>query len=291
MVPVTCEEIREDLEAYALDALEPAEALRVAAHVDDCDDCRELLAGYRDAVEYLAFTAPLYHASPRLKERILGGIGASRPALAAQAVLRRPWLLSAAAVVLIGLAIGGLAWAITLSSQVERLRTDNARLAELTQLDSEQRAALLRLQGDLTSAKSEQQRISTTLEEQAKLILVALDPELIPSELRGTNLAPSARCNYVWSSQQAVGALTCKDVPFTAFGLTYELWATRGDKTVAVATFQPRNDGTASVLVKFPANTEGPVNNMWVTLEQNSTHTRPSSEVVMQRVPNQQAAR
>ena len=49
--------------------------------------------------------------------------------------------------------------------------------------------------------------------------------------------------------------------------MSYELWATKGDKTVPVGTFLPRYDGTASLLVKFPEAAQGPVSNLWVTLE------------------------
>src|SRR5690606_18492261 len=104
-----------------------------------------------------------------------------------------------------------------LSSEVSKLKADNARLAVLTELDAEQRRALLQLEGKLNSAQNEQQRISTTLEEYANFLTVALDPNLIPTELGGTGIAPKASCNYVWSTKQGIGALTCKDLPATAF--------------------------------------------------------------------------
>ena len=289
---MTCENVREELEAYALGALEPAEARRIAAHLRECSGCTSLVRAYQTAVDYLALSVPLYRASPRLKDRIMGGVGAFR-APAYIGFLSQRWVAPTAAAVLLFLAIGAVAWAVSLSSEVSRLRTDNERLAELTQLDAEQRAVLLRMQGELSSARTEQGRMSKTLEEQATLIIVALDPDLIPSELQGTTLAPSARCNYVWSTKQSVGALTCKDLPSTAFALTYELWTTKGEKTVPVGTFLPRTDGSASVLVKFPADTPGPISNMWVTLEQQASTPRakPSSEVVLTRSPDQQAAR
>jgi len=194
--------------------------------------------------------------------------------------------------VLVAVAVGGIVWAILLSAEVSRLRADNSQLAELSQLDTEQRTALLRLQGDLNSARTEQRKISTTLEEQATLIVIALDPALIPTELQGTSLAPQSRCNYVWSTKQSVGALTCREMPNTAFALIYELWATKGEKTVPLGTFMPRTDGTVQLLVKFPTDVEGPVSNLWVTLEQQaSARSKPSSEVVLERAPVQQAAR
>ena len=162
----------------------------------------------------------------------------------------------------------------------------------MTELDAEQRDALLQLEGKLNSAQNEQQRISTTLEEQATYITVALDPNLVPTELGGTAIAPKSTCNYVWSKKQSVGALTCKDMPSTAFSLVYELWAIKGDRSVALGAFTPRGDGTASLLVRYPDNAAGPVTNLWVTLESDSAvRTVPSSQVVLKPVPALQANR
>src|SRR5690606_30333490 len=133
------------------------------------------------AIESLALAVPLHRANVRVRDRILGAIGAF-PAPVFSMMRRRWWAVSAAAV-LLAFAIGGLTWAVVLSSEVSKLKEDNARLAELTELDAEQRAALLQLEGKLNNAETEQQRISTTLEEQATYITVALDPNLVPTEL------------------------------------------------------------------------------------------------------------
>jgi hypothetical protein len=288
---VTCEELRDDLEAYALDALDAEDARAVTLHLDEgCPECNSILFDYRQAVNHLALATPLYKASPRLKQRIMGGIGAVKaPAFA---VMRPQWWAATAAAVLVAFAIGGVAWAIMLSSEVSQLRGDNQRLAQLTELDADQRNALLSLQGQIMSARSEQRRMSTTLEELATLTVVALDPDLIPTEMRGTSLAPEASCNYVWSGKQDVGALTCKDMPSTATTLVYELWATKGDKNIPLGSFQPRFDGTGQLLVKFPQTVEGNVTALWVTLEELSTaRPAPSSQVVLWPAPVQQAAR
>jgi len=287
---LTCDDIREDLEAYALGILDATSSRRVEDHLRECRDCEFIVSDYQFAVDSLALAVPLYRAPVRVKDRLLGGIGAF-PAPAFSMMRRRWWAVSAAAV-LVAFAVGGLTWAVVLSSEVSKLRDDNAHLAELTELDAEQRQALLALEDRLNSAHSEQLRLSTTLDEQATMLIVALDPDLVPTELGGTSLAPQASCNYVWSTKQGVGALTCKDLPSTAFSVGYELWAIKGDKSLPVGTFLPRYDGTASLLVKFPSSAEGPVTNLWVTLEELSTgRPAPSSQVVLKPVPAQQASR
>ena len=285
-----CDEIRDDLEAFALGVLDNARTNHVADHISECRDCSEIVFDYDMAIERLALAVPLHRANIRVRDRILGGIGAF-PAPILSMVRRRWWAVSAASV-LLAFAVGGLTWAIVLSSEVSKLKTDNARLAVLTELDAEQRQALLQLEGKLNSAQNEQQRISTTLEEQATFLTVALDPDLIPTELGGTTIAPKATCNYVWSTKQAIGALTCKDMPSTAFSLVYELWAIKGDRAVALGAFTPRTDGTASLLVKYPETAEGPVTNLWVTMEDaNALRNIPSFDVVLKPVPALQATR
>jgi hypothetical protein len=287
-----CEDVREDLEAYALGALDATQRQRVDAHVRRCRDCYQAYRAIRVTVEHLALSVPLYRASPRLKERIMGGIGHFRGATIGPAFLYTRWAAGTAAAALLVLAIGGLAWAIMLSAEVGRLQEDNERLAQLTELDAEQRAALLRIQSDLNSARVEQREMVNTIEEQATLLVIAFDPELIPTDLQGTSLAPQSQCSYVWSSKQSVGALTCKGLPTTSFNVNYELWATKGDKTIAVGTFLARPDGSAQLLVKFPADAPGQLSNLVVTLEQqNVARQRPSGQVVLEQSPAQQAAR
>lgn len=288
---MNCEEIREDLEAYALGALERARSREVDAHIVECDDCADIARDYQFAVSHLSLAVPMYRAAPRLKTRIMGGVGSFRPA-AIPVMLRRNWMMATAAVVLAGLAIGGVVWASILASEVSSLRQQNEQLIALTELDADQRATLLKLESELNSAKDEQQRLSTTLEEFATLTKVALDPDLIPTELQGTQFASSANCSYVWSVKQSIGALTCKNLPSTGVSQTYELWATKGSENVALGSFSPKVDGSASLLVSFPGWATGPVTNLWVTLESSGEdRDSPSPQVVLRPAPVQRAQR
>jgi hypothetical protein len=288
-----CVPFREQIEAYALRALEPEEEARVRLHLRDCHDCNEIAESYRLAVDELALVMPVYKAPARLRGRVTGALN-GRPNLSVVAMFQRnKWIATAAAAVVIAFAVGAFAWAISLSAEVRNLREQNNTFAELSQLDAEQRQSLLELEGALNSARNEQKKLVTTIEEQATMLVIALDPDLVPSELQGTNLAPGASCDYVWSSKQAIGALTCKELRSVSFGVNYALWAVKGDKTIAIGTFVPRNDGTAQLLVKFPQDAQGPVTDMWVTLERLSSPPRssPQGEVILSRSAEQTAAR
>jgi anti-sigma-K factor RskA len=287
---LTCDDLREDLEAYALGALEAAESRRIELHIAECEECAEIVHDYQHAVAHLSVAVPLFHASPRLKTRVMGGV--SMNTVSIPPILRSGWVMATAAAVLIGIAIGGAVWASIVSSEVGRLKEQNERLIAITDLDASQRAAILQVQTQLSTARNEQERLSTTLDEYATLVQIALDPDLVPTQLEGTPLANASSCSYVWSVKQSIGALTCKNMPSTSFDTVYELWAQKGNDTLPLGTFAPRGDGTASLLVTFPGWATGPMTNLWVTLEQDDgSRGGPSQQVVLEPAPALQAQR
>ena len=60
-----------DAAAYALGALEPAEAEAFRQHLDSCIVCRDELAAFQQVVDVLPMTAPRYAPSRRLRRRVL----------------------------------------------------------------------------------------------------------------------------------------------------------------------------------------------------------------------------
>jgi len=60
-----------DAAAYALGALEPAEAEAFRAHLERCIVCRDELAAFQQVVDVLPMTAPQYSPSRRLRRRVL----------------------------------------------------------------------------------------------------------------------------------------------------------------------------------------------------------------------------
>ena len=65
-----------DIAAYALGALEPAEAEALARHLEACPSCREELESLRAVVDLLPMTAPAVTASPALRRRVRDAIDA-----------------------------------------------------------------------------------------------------------------------------------------------------------------------------------------------------------------------
>jgi hypothetical protein len=85
------EHVTDELEAYALGAMDPASANRVAAHLAVCAACRSDAASLAEIVDALPDTVAIRDPRPGLRERLL----AEARADLAPARRARPWALGA----------------------------------------------------------------------------------------------------------------------------------------------------------------------------------------------------
>jgi anti-sigma-K factor RskA len=118
------EDRRDDLAAYALGALEAAEASELESHLTTCAECRAYLAEIRPGVDLLAASAPQLPPPPGLRERLLSTVNAEADRIAAAEAeaepprrRRRSWrglaarpatAIAAALVLVVGLGVGYL---------------------------------------------------------------------------------------------------------------------------------------------------------------------------------------
>jgi len=77
--PENHDELRDDLAAYALGALDEAEAERLRAHLEGCEECRRQLRWLEPAVELLPRTVEQLKPPERLRERLLDTVRAEAP--------------------------------------------------------------------------------------------------------------------------------------------------------------------------------------------------------------------
>lgn len=70
---------RDELAAFALGALEPAEAERFAGHLESCVLCRDELASMRSVTDLLPLVVAQHAAPPPLRARILQQVSAEAP--------------------------------------------------------------------------------------------------------------------------------------------------------------------------------------------------------------------
>jgi anti-sigma-K factor RskA len=125
----------EDVAAYALGALEPAEAEAFARHLQTCAVCRDELEAFQQVVDLLPMTAPAFKASPKLRRRLRRAIAEEpHPAAAASSSRRarrswRPeWLPRPVLGIAAGLAVIAVALVIVLSGGGSSTRVVEAQV-------------------------------------------------------------------------------------------------------------------------------------------------------------------
>lgn len=109
-----------DVAAYALGALEPAEAEQFRAHLETCEACRKDLASFGQVVDVLPMAAPQHQAPRRLRRRVLATVRGDakrerreqeprrRFALGERVSLSRPVLALGLTVVVAAVVVGAL---------------------------------------------------------------------------------------------------------------------------------------------------------------------------------------
>jgi anti-sigma-K factor RskA len=121
--PSSHDELRDDLAAYALGALEEGEADRLRAHLETCEECRHHLRWLEPAVELLPRTVEQLEPPPRLRDSLLETVQAESPPAAREprrraaagrwrafglAVWRPVTAVAAAAMLIVGVVAGYL---------------------------------------------------------------------------------------------------------------------------------------------------------------------------------------
>jgi anti-sigma-K factor RskA len=123
----------EDVAAYALGALEPAEAEAFARHLETCAVCRDELEAFQQVVDLLPMTAPAFKASPKLRRRLRRAIADEPHPTAAQASRPRrswrpEWLPRPVLGVAAGLAVIAIALVLVLSGGGSSTRVVEAQV-------------------------------------------------------------------------------------------------------------------------------------------------------------------
>jgi anti-sigma-K factor RskA len=129
------QELHDLVAPYALDALDPTEREQFERHLDACAQCRAQLDEIMPAAAALAYVESA-EPPPELGDRILAAARAENGGKVLQ-FPRRKWLFpttatvaAAAAVVAIGVGL----WASSLSHDLDRERSANARYAQAFEL-------------------------------------------------------------------------------------------------------------------------------------------------------------
>ncbi|HZO96469.1 MAG TPA: anti-sigma factor [Gaiellaceae bacterium] len=113
------DDLHDLIPAYALDALEPAEARLFEEHLAGCESCRSELAVLSESAAALAFAAGPAPPPPELRDRILAAVRAERPnVVPLRPRLSRP--LAAVAAAAVAAAAGLAIWNVSLHGRLDR---------------------------------------------------------------------------------------------------------------------------------------------------------------------------
>lgn len=263
---MNCEEVREQLDSYALGAVERKEARRLESHLKSCPECRSLAQQSGETASLLGLAAPLHRASASLRSRLLARVGvrvreevAPPRAVPAWGIRALAFASPALAVVVLGV----FAWAAALQNQMNDLDEENDRLA-LNVAEGERGMAQVRQ--ELAGAVETQQSMFDLLQEQRQLATAVLDPQAREVELVAAPGHEPISGRYVWSPEYDMGFFLANNLPVLPFDLTYQLWRVQDGSAEPVGTFRPLSDGTARLLLHDSILAE-PLDSLVVTVE------------------------
>jgi hypothetical protein len=208
---MSCEELRDHYDAYALDIADEAESREIHAHLErGCEVCTAGVKKALEAVTAVALSAPDAQPSARLRRRILASVGSEpRP------MWTFSWIFAAAAVML---AVVTVYFALT-----------NRRY-------SEQVAAL---EAELHSQNAQLSRL-------AEVFAIVSGPQTVEATFGGAQPRPPQGRVFMNPARGIV--LIASNLPRTSSGKIYEMWIiprASTAKPVAAGLFQSQEDGSA----------------------------------------------
>lgn len=257
------------LPAHALGALDPDERRELEAHLAECPECRERLAGWAKTTEALAESAPPVRPSPEVRERLLGRVEESRAEADAGGRPGRRGVgpLALAASVLVALAAGLVAGVVATRSWTDREMEE--RRAEISALEerlaeSRREAEEVRLR---LAALTELTEILATSPPGREVLLAGLDP------------AAEGHGRLYVDPAAGRGVLVAGNLRSLPEERVYQLWTIRGGVPRSAGIFRPGPGGAALHLVEeVPAD---PPDAWAVTVEPAGGVPQPTGEMVL----------
>lgn len=258
---MTHAEYKEMLAQHALVALDESEARALEDHLAGCASCRTELAGWRDTVSALAYSAPLVEPSAALRSRLLESIRAvkaeapvrttkthqdatrdvaqpagetTRPNTANVIPMpdrtRTSWTgLQKFGALAASLAFA--AFAITLWTLWTRNRSMQEEMARLSR--------------DLQTTEERLNR-----EQEISRMMTAPDTRV--ADLGGTEMAPGARALLAYN-KAGEAMMIASALPPAPAGMDYQLWYVSDGKPVPGGVFKPDASGHARMRDQMPA--------------------------------------
>jgi hypothetical protein len=216
---VDCEQIRENIDAYALGAASADEATAVEEHAGSCIGCWNELKKARQAAAMLPLASAIEQPPAHLGERIMSAAAREeKPRRAPLSIFsggKGAWPAAASG---FGMAAAAaVVFAIFMQAQVDDLQHDR------TQLQSEvsEQGGIIRV-----AAASDVQTVS--------LVSMADEPAT-------QGAAPGGE--YLWSRSQGKGVIFCYNLPALHEDEVYQAWYATETEPISAGTFEPEDGG------------------------------------------------
>lgn len=282
-MPITCEEVRDNLDAWALGALDADEVAALEGHLPGCAACTLAADAARETAGALALAVPLQAAPASLKTRVLSSATTAqqRPASKRPAAWRY-WPSAAAAVAVIGIGIG--AWGINAQNELNNLEdSEAAALASASTAESQYAT----VSTQLVMASDANEELAAT---QDAVTEIVTQPDAARVAMQGTERSAEASGRYVWSSTAGMGSLVALSLPQLDADETYCLWLVYETDWVLAGSFDVDVDGTGRLIVKdldTTASTDGTLIAYAVSVEPAGNVAEHTGEVVLRAdIPN-----
>ncbi len=257
---MSCEQIREMLDAYALGAADPEDTSAVESHIADCVRCWDELSTSQQTAALLALTVPIQEAPLRLRDRVMAqaqrerSAGPPKPRFWER--LRLSWPATAGALGVASLA--ALVVSAFLGMQVQDLRDKN------NDLETQMSASTASLQAQVSNT-------SKQLSDQQSIFTVLADDKRQEVDVMPQGGTGSSEAYYIWSTEKAKGFLLCEGLPALVAGTVFELWVVTKNgssesKSVPMTSFDS-TDGNCQITMDF-AQLTGTPTGIGITVEQ-----------------------
>lgn len=272
-----CETVREHVDAWALGALDAADAIALESHIEGCAECALLADDARDTAAAFALAVPLAAASPSLKARVMASASLLADVPGRRPVTSQRWWFSAAAAA-IAAGVGAMAWGGYLQTQVNGLHDTEARARVVATAQSNQ-FATMRTELVQSSAQS----VSLATNQDAVFDIVS-QPDVQRLPMSGTALAPAASGRYIWSRTGGLGALVVSSLPPLPEGKSYYMWVVYENAWTYGGLFTVDSTGGGRLVVRDFGDgiDHGAFRGFAVTVEPSTGVTKHTGETVLQ---------
>lgn len=267
---------QEQADEYAVGAMDPDEAVRVALHAESCYSCGRLVAESERVAAALLFAVDRVAPPPQLRRRVFRAAGLSAPG---PLVWAARLVGAGAGVAAIVVAIAALTGLFSLRGELDKVEAQNTLLQAQIDDALSQKIEI----AALTQKLDEQARDSADLRSGSRLdrdlLLALLSPDSNVAEVFSVDENSFAIGRFIWDPEQRRAWFVASRLPRLPDGQAYQLWVNAAGRYTSLGSFNADDSGFARFQALIPQGVEG-YENAVVTVEAASGVSQRSGPAV-----------